>query len=261
MKVLCLGEIVGKAGLYALKMGLPQIEADLVIANGEGTTNGFGIGEGHARYLGRLGVSAITGGDKLYYKKDLIPVLETKAPILKPLNLPYGSPGRTRLVLKTKDNPHLVLLSLLGQTFFRKPANNPFTAIDFALKKAKEISQLIMVDFHAQASSETQLMRHHLAGKVSILVGSGCKTLTRDAQIYQGTAYISDTGMCGATGGIGGFDPEAEIEKYRYGVPTKSQDCWKDIELQGVLITLDSKGIPTDIETIRLPIPTPEAEV
>ncbi len=265
IRILALGEIVGKPGIYTIKSGLSAIKEqyniDLVIANGEGTTGGFGIGKNHAIYLRKLGIDLITGGEKLYFKKDMVPHIGHCPWMTRPANLPPGSPGRGWQIIK-KDGKEIGVISLLGQSYFRTHSNNPFTYLPELVKKVRAITPYIIVDFHAATTAEKNTMFHLADGTVSAVVGTHNKTLTADARILpKGTGVITDTGRCGSIQSIGGFAEKQEIHKILTGVPVRSEETWNQLEVQGVVITLDSMGKTTHIEAIRIPQEDPTHHV
>ncbi len=265
LRILALGEIVGKPGIYAIKSGLTKIKEqyniDMVIANGEGTTGGFGIGKNHSIYLRKLGIDLITGGEKLYFKKDMVTHIGHCAWMVRPANLPPGSPGRGWQIIKKKGKD-IGVISLLGQSYFRTHSNNPFTYLPELVKKVRDITPYIVVDFHAATTAEKNTMFHLANGMVSAVIGTHNKTLTADARVlHKGTGVITDTGRCGSIQSIGGFAEAQEIRKILTGTPTRSEETWNQLEIQGVVITLDEKGKTTHIEAIRIPQEDPTQDV
>ncbi|MBN2509723.1 MAG: YmdB family metallophosphoesterase [Spirochaetales bacterium] len=266
-KVLCIGEIVGKAGIYVVKSRLKKIRTDFgvdfVIANGEGATGGFGIGKNHSIYLHKLGIDVITGGECLYYKRDMVEHIQKASYMLRPANYPPGNPGRgwkiTTLHKGDGSEQKIAVISLLGQSGFgRTHLSNPFSYIQVILDKLKEETSHIIVDFHAATTAEKYTMFHHLNGKVSAVVGTHTKALTADAQVLnKGTAVICDTGRTGSIDSVGGFDTETEIQQYLTQIPERSKDGWKGLELQGVVIDIDNSGRAVSIETLRIPCEAP----
>ncbi len=268
LKILSLGEIVGKPGIYTIKQKLKEIKEQhgihMVVANGEGTTGGFGIGKNHAIYLKKLGIDLITGGEKLYFKKDMVSHIKTCRWMTRPANLPFQSPGRGWQIIE-KQGMQLGVISLLGQSYFRTHCNNPFTYLPELVKKVSTITPYVMVDFHAATTAEKQTMFHLAHGTVSAVVGTHAKALTSDATIMpKGTGVITDNGRCGSMQSVGGFTGDLEVQQLRLGIPTKSEATWQGLELQGVIITLehlDNQPIAqtTNIEAIRVSVDyTPE---
>lgn len=260
IRVLYIGEIVGKAGVYCIKQALKELKSsqniDFVIANGEGTTGGFGIGKNHSIYLHKLGVDVITGGEKIYYKKDMVPHIAKAPYILRPANYPPGNPGRGWKVYEVGDQKIGVIV-LLGQSgFHRVHLSNPFTFLPELVNRVKEETDIIVVDFHAATTAEKYSMFHHADGKVSAIIGSHTKVLTADEHIKaKGTAVICDTGRTGSFVSVGGLDPKVEIDKFLTQIPERSNEYWETLELQGVILDINDKGQAEQIQRIKHPVP------
>ncbi len=245
LNVLFLGEIVGRCGGNALKAGLGKIKAqynvDYTIVNGEGMTNGYGIGKLHASSLGKFGLDLITGGEKLFYKQDMVEFMSHCSFILRPLNYPPMCPGKSVKNLILKDTPVLVI-NIQGNSALRQSIQNAFVAIDGFLKKV-EGNPIILVNYHAATTAERATMLHFLDGRVQAVIGTHSKVLTNDASITEkGTAYITDNGRIGSFVSVGGFDPDTEIKKYRSQIPIRSREAWADPRIQGVLVSIDESS-------------------
>ena len=259
IKVLCLGEIVGKPGIFAVKSGLKKLkeeeQIDFVIANGEGATGGFGIGKNHSIYLHKLGIDVITAGEKVFYKKDMVPHIGKCSFMLRPANYPPGTPGRGWGIFQVKDE-EIGIISLLGQSGFnRVHLSNPFTYVPEIINRIKNETNIILIDFHAATTAEKYSMFFHVDGKVSAVAGTHTKALTSDARILPGgTGIICDTGRTGSSVGVGGLDPSVEIGKFLTGVPERSRVWWKDLEIQGIIYDINSKGKTETVKTLRIPI-------
>jgi metallophosphoesterase (TIGR00282 family) len=272
VRILVLGEIVGKAGVYCIKAGLPKLREELgvefVIANGDGATGGFGIGKNHSIYLRKLGLDVITGGDQIYYKKDMVPHIDGAYYMLRPANYPPGTPGRgwRYYTVGGKDAgdsaPRIAVISMLGQSGYdRVHASNPYTYLPELAGRAKAETPFVVVDFHATTTAEKNTMFHHIDGKVSAVVGTGTRVQTADARIMpEKTAVITDAGRVGSQASVSGFDPEPEIRAFLTAVPERSQESWAALELQGVLIDLADDGTATSIEAIRHVVERDEQE-
>lgn len=258
LRVLFIGEIVGKAGVFCVKKLLPELKKerniDFVIANGEGTTGGFGIGKNHAIYLHKLGIDVITGGEKIYYKKDIVPHLAKAPYMLRPANYPPGNPGRGWRVYSVGEQ-RIAVISLLGQSgFSRVHLSNPFTFLPEIVTRLKEETPTIILDFHATTTAEKYTMFHHADGLVSAVVGNHFKVQTADEAILpKGTGVICDVGRTGSQLSVGGLDPKIEIEKFLLQIPERSRDAWEGLELQGILLDIDDQGQTTAIERLRVP--------
>ena len=256
MRILYIGEVVGSPGVFCVKTKLAELKEekniDFVIACGDGATGGFGIGKNHSIYLHKLGVEAITSGECIYYKKDMVPHIPKASYILRAANYPYGNPGRGWNVFRVGEN-NLGIVNLLGQSGFnRVHLNNPFLMIEGILQKLAEETQTVIVDFHASTTAEKYTMFYHLEGKVSAVLGSHTKVLTADARVLPGgTAVIAGTGRTGSRCSVGGLDPEIEIRKFLTQIHEQSRVTWKDLELQGVIVEIDEDGKAVGIEIVR----------
>lgn len=263
MKILFIGEIVGKAGVYCIKKHLSRIKEeeaiDFVIANGDGTTGGFGLGKNHSIYLRKLGIEAITSGECIYYKKDMTPHIQKAPYILRPANFPPGNPGRGWGVFEAGDRK-IGVISLLGQAGFnRVHLSNPFTYIPELISRIHQITPTILLDFHAVTTAEKKTMGEIVRGKITAMIGTGTKALSADETILDGrTAVITDTGRTGSILSAGGFEPETEIQQLMNRIPVRSKDCWEGLEIQGVIVEADEQGFAQSIRRLRIPCPSPE---
>lgn len=257
IRVLCIGEIVGKSGIFCVKSMLPKIkqqkQIDFVIANGEGATGGFGIGKNHSVYLHKLGIDVITSGEKIFYKKDMVEHLKKAPYILRPANYPPGNPGRGWRIYNNGDRK-IAVVSLLGQAgFSRVHLSNPYTFLPEIVKRLKEETSVIILDFHAATTAEKYTMFYTADGLVSAVTGSHTKVLTADEHIMPGgTAVICDTGRTGSLESVGGLLSEIEIRKFITQVPERSSDSWDKLEVQGVVLDIGVDGRTESIERFRI---------
>lgn len=256
MKILYVGEIVGKPGIFTTKNLLPELReqtgAEFIIANADGATGGYGLGRNHAFYLRKLGIDAMTGGEWIYHKKDLQPLLPGAAFLLRPANFPQQNPGRGVRVFEVRGSK-IAVVNLLGQaSFSRTHLANPFAALDAILERLRAETPVILVDFHAAATAEKTTMFFHAEGRVSAVIGSHGRIQTADEKVLPGgTAVITDAGRTGSQQSVGGFRASVEIKKFLTGVPERSEDCWDGLELQGVLLDIDSRGKAVSIERVK----------
>ena len=263
IRILFLGEIVGRPGIHALKDGLKKLketqDIDFVVANGEGTTNGFGIGKNHALQILKLGIDLITTGEKTYFKKEMVEHIVKNARIIRPANYPAGNPGRGYRIFDIKGIK-VGFITLLGNSDFpRTHLSNPYHATNVLIEKLKPETQAICLQFHASTTAEKQTMAFHVDGKIAAMIGTHTKVLTSDARVLAGgTAMVTDNGHCGSNAGVGGFDAKIEIERFLTQIPSRSQEAWGNLELQGVLVEIDEAGKAVSIETIRQPVAEPE---
>lgn len=256
MKVLFLGEIVGRCGIGVIKHALKKFRADnnvdYVIANGEGATSGYGLGFQNAQSIHHMGVDVFVLGEKSYYKVDMVEGISKRNKILRPANFPETAPGRG-LCYYMVGEKKICVINMLGMMGFTNPhLNNPFLVSQAIVEKALSETNLVIYVFHSQATAEKQAMDHLLRGKVSAVIGTHTKALSADAHVSEGTAYISDLGRCGSSDSVGGFEPEHEIKKYRTQISVRSHESWEKPQMQGVLVTFDDvTGRALDIVTVK----------
>lgn len=263
-KILFIGEIVGKFGVYSVKKGIKKLKKehniDFIIANGNGATGGFGMGKNHSLALKNSGVDVITGGDFIFFKKDLVEFLPKSSFILRPANYTPKTPGRGWGIF-TKNDKRIAVINLLGPSGInRNHPSNPFTYIDGIIDRVKENSDIIIINLHSKTTAEKQLMLHIIDGKVQGLIGSGSKSITADNIISNNsTAYITDSGRTGSSDSPGALAQEVEIEKLMTGIPKRSKDESRNLELQGVILEFE-ENTPKSINIIRLPIKREDSE-
>ena len=218
MRILMIGDVVGRPGRRAVREFLPGLCHDygigLVIANGENSAGGIGITSDTAKELFDCGVDVITTGNHVWAKKEIIPYLDGELPILRPLNFPPGVPGRG--FLEVKD---VLIVNLIGRVFIGE-FDCPFRAMDCLLSEINKDPKIIIVDFHAEATSEKVAMGRYLDGRVSAVLGTHTHIGTADACIFpQGTAYVTDVGMVGPVDSVIGVDAESAIRSFLTGMP------------------------------------------
>jgi metallophosphoesterase (TIGR00282 family) len=262
MRVFFIAEIVGSGGVYAVKSGLKRFaqdkNIDFVVANADGATGGFGLGRAHSAYIHKLGVDVITGGDCIYYKKDMVAFFPKAGYTLRPANYPFGNPGRGYRICE-KNGKRLAVISLLGQAgYTRTHLSSPLGTLQELSQKIKKDCPHILVDFHATTTAEKATMFFFGDGKVSAVCGTGFKVQTADEQILKGgTAVITDAGRTGSRHSIGGLEPEIELRKFKTGIPERSSDAWEDLSLQGILVDFDETGKAVSIQRVMEPVEAP----
>ena len=258
MKILYVGEVVGKAGVFTVKKTLAKAKAELgvdfVIGNADSATGGAGLGRQHSVYLRKLGLEAITLGDCCYYKRDIIEAYAKAPYLIRPANYPYGNPGRGYHVFNTPKGK-VAVVELLGQAGFpRVHLANPFQAILDLSRKLKEETPVIVLDFHAATTAEKEAMARHADGLVSAVIGSHGKTLTADARVLPGgTACITDAGRTGSLMSVGGQDAATRINEFISGIPAWAKDGTAGLELQGCLVEVGADGRATSMRSLRIP--------
>ena len=258
IRILYIGEIIGRVGIFAVKKMLTGLkkdyQVDLVVACANGATGGSGIGKAHSVYLRKLGIDVLTTGEAAFYKKDIVEAFPKSPWMLRPLNYPPGVPGRGFRSYMTAKGP-VVVVQLLGQSGFpRVHLDNPFQVIDAALPRLKEDSPVVLLDFRAATTAEKRAMIRHVDGRVGAVIGSYGRAITADAAVSAGgTASITDSGRTGSLMSVGGMDAATRIKEYLSGVPEWARDAVESPELQGCVVELDTEGHAVSIETLRVP--------
>lgn len=224
LNILFIGDIVGEPGLSLLETFLPgfikKYEADFVIANGENSHEGKGINRDIIRKLYDLGVHVITGGNHSFAKWKVFSYMKNDGNILRPLNYPKGNPGYGYGIYDIPEmNSKIGVLNLQGRTFMNA-IDDPFSTADWAIDRIKEETDLIFVDFHAEATAEKMALAWHLDGNISVFVGTHTHIPTNDARILpKGTGYISDVGMTGSFDSVLGMDKDTSMKRFMLGTP------------------------------------------
>ena len=245
MKILFIGDIVGAPGREAVKKLLPGLKKedslDFVIANAENVAGGSGITLKTAQDLFSSGVDVLTSGDHIWKRNEIFELLNIEKRILRPLNFPSGAPGKGSAVFQTKAGNKIGVINVNGRVFM-EPLECPFRA---SLQAAEEISKetnLIIVDMHAEATSEKVALGWYLDGKVSAVLGTHTHIQTADEKILPaGTAYISDAGMAGPYDSVIGRRVEDVLRRFLTLIPTKFEVAENNIQLHGVLLDIDEK--------------------
>ena len=262
LRVLFIGEIVGKSGVWVVKELLPKIREehriDFVIADGEGATGGFGIGKNHAVYLHKLGIDVITTGECSYYKKDIVEHFNRAPYMIRPANYPPRNPGRGFMFFE-KNGRKIAVLSLLGTAGFKRVhLKNPFSLLPKLMESITPETNTAILDFHAFTTAEKATMFAIADGKLSAVIGTHTKGLTADERVTAGgTAVITDAGRTGSILSIAGLDPEIEIRKLTTLVHEYSKEAWAGLELQGVVMEIGDDGKAVSIERLRVPCAPP----
>ena len=251
MLVLTIGDIIGRPGRQAVEKILPglkkQYKTDMVIANGENVAGGVGLTKLTAEDLLKAGVDVITSGNHIWAQKDIIPCLDSDMPIIRPMNYPPGLPGNGYLVFKGK----VVVVNLIGRTFIGN-FDCPFRAMDALLESLADQYKIIIIDFHAEATSEKMALGRYLDGRVSALLGTHTHVGTIDSQVLPGgTAYVTDIGMTGPVDSVIGDDSDAVIERFLSMIPKRLSVGKGKVMFTGILTEIDEvSGKAIKIERI-----------
>lgn len=261
LKILCIGDIVGSPGRRVVRELLPRIveerSIDCVIANAENIAGGSGITTQLYEKLRRYGVHLITLGDHIYRRRDIVPVLETSDCMVRPANFPTGAPGPEFAIYETPGGQRIAVFSLMGRMFMKPPINCAFAAADRVIAAIPKDVKAVIVDMHAEATSEKVAMGWHLNGKVSALFGTHTHIPTADECVLPGgTAYITDLGMTGPYRSVLGRDLNRVLTHMRTGLSVAFDVADGDVRLCGIMLTVDSDtGKAKAIERVRYDLP------
>jgi metallophosphoesterase (TIGR00282 family) len=257
VRLLFIGDIVGRPGIQLVENTIPgyrrEQSIDLVIANAENADGGSGLTPAIYRKLIRSGIDCITLGDHIYKKKEIVEILESQTNIVKPANYPPQAPGRTWAVVKTETGIQVAVVSLMGRVYM-KPVDCPFTAAERTLAEIPPEIKVRFVDFHAEATSDKQLMGRFLDGRVSAVLGTHTHVATADEQVLPGgTAFQCDVGMTGPHDSILGRKTENVLEAAISFNPLPFTVATEDPRINGALVEIDQRtGKATKIERICL---------
>ena len=245
MRLLFVGDVVGKPGIQMATRVISalrhQESINLVVVNGENADGGSGITPSIYRKLKAAGVDCITLGDHIYRKREIIATLQGENDIIKPANFPPESPGRGWTIVTADDGTRVAVIGLIGRVFM-KPVDCPFHAADNVLKEIPQDVKVRFVDFHAEATSDMQLMGRHLDGRVSAVLGTHTHVPTADEQIFPGgTAFQCDVGMTGPYHSILGRKIENVAETSITFRPTTFHVASEDVRLSGTIVDIDEK--------------------
>ncbi|MFH1998668.1 MAG: TIGR00282 family metallophosphoesterase [Planctomycetota bacterium] len=257
VKVLAIGDIVGKPGRLVLLEKLADFrlkeKVDFCVANGENAAGGSGLTHDTAKDLFKAGVDLITTGDHVWKKKEIIKILTKEAPILRPVNYPEGTPGKGFTIFSTANGCDIAVILALGRVFM-DPIDCPFQAVDRALSRIGGRAKIILVDMHAEATSEKVAMGYHLDSRVSVVFGTHTHIQTADERILPGgTAYITDLGMTGPIHSVLGRRVDRVLKRFITGLPSPFDVSSGPAQINGALIEIDATtGKAQKIERVNL---------
>ncbi len=262
MRILFLGDLVGRSGRDAAATAIPklrsQLSLDLVVVNAENASHGFGLAPEMARALFEAGADAITLGNHAWDRKEIIPYIEAEPRLIRPLNFPPGTPGRGSTIVETTTGRRALVVNAMGRLFM-DPLDDPFRGVQSTLATHRMgpggSVHAILVDFHAEASSEKLALAHSFDGKVSLIVGTHTHTPSADHQILPGgTAYMTDAGMCGDYDSVIGMQKGTAALRFWKKIPgDRLAPAEGEATICGVLVTTDdTTGLATAIHPLRL---------
>lgn len=257
MKVLYIGDIMGEPGRRAVARMVPRLVAkhriDVVVGNGENAAGGFGVTPELADELFDMGLSAITTGNHAWDKKEILDYFPRERRLLRPANYPDGVPGQGSVIVETAAGEELAVLQLMGRAYM-PTLDCPFQVARREMTKLKKRVAAVLVDMHAEATSEKMAMGHYLDGEATAVVGTHTHVQTADEQILpKGTAYLTDIGMTGPLHSVIGVKKELAIEKFLTGMPRRFEVASGPVVFCAVLIELDARiGKALSIERIRV---------
>jgi metallophosphoesterase (TIGR00282 family) len=259
LKVLFLADVFGAAGRAAVEQRLPSLReelgADFCVVNGENAADGRGLTPKLADKLLTAGADVVTLGNHVWARDELRPYLEGSERVIRPANVASGSPGRALAVAPAADGTPVAVINLLGWLFL-DVALGPFEVVDELVEEARRRAKVVIVDFHAEATSEKIAVARWLDGRVTAVIGTHTHVQTSDARVQPGgTAAITDAGMTGPHDSVIGVEAELAIRRMRTGMPVRFRPAEGGVRLEGVLIDCDADGRATAIEPLRVEVP------
>jgi len=256
MRVLFIGDVVGSPGRWGLREAMPVLRErhspDLVIVNGENSAGGMGITERTANDLFGAGAGAITTGNHVYRHREAYEFLEREQRVVRPANYPQRNPGRGHTVVEA-GGMRVGVINLSGGVSLRV-ARSPFDTVDEILERLE--ADAVIVDFHAEVSSEKVAMGWHLDGRVAAVLGTHTHVPTADGRVLPGgTAFVSDVGMTGSRTSVLGVKPEQALASLITQMPTKFETATEDIWVMGALVEVNERGLADSFEQVMLSVP------
>jgi len=255
MKIMVIGDICGRPGRKVVANFIPilkqEYHLDIIIANGENSAGGVGITAPILNELLNLDIDVVTSGNHIWDKKEIFNFIDKEDRLIRPANYPPGTPGKGYCIV-SKNDKKIGIINLSGRAFM-PPIDCPFRTVEDILKKLNSLCDIIIVDFHAEATSEKMALGWYLDGKVSCVVGTHTHIQTADERILpQGTAYITDLGMAGPWNSVLGVEKEPVIQKFLTGLPTKFNLADGTMVFCAIILEIDEKsGKATDIIRIQ----------
>ena len=260
MRVLFVGDVVGRPGRDAVEALLPalrtRLEVDACVVNGENIANGIGITPRLADRLLAAGADAITLGNHAWRREEIGPYLASSSAVVRPANFQASAPGRGVTTVASRDGTPVAVVNLLGSLYL-EPAHSMWEVVDELVNEARAEAKVVLVDVHAEATSEKVALAHWLDGRVTAVLGTHTHVQTADARVLPGgTAAITDVGMTGPHDSVIGVQTELAIRRMRTGMPVRFETASTGVRLEGAVITCDpATGRASAIEPVRVPWP------
>ena len=255
MRILFIGDIVGRPGRQLVKTGLSALvsrhEIDFVVANAENAAAGFGITREIGDELLDLGIDVMTSGNHIWDKREALDYIGTEPRLLRPANYPAGAPGNGSYLARARSGQSVGVVNVMGRVFMLS-IDDPFAVVLREIEALRQRARIVFVDFHAEATSEKMAMGWHLDGKVTAVVGTHTHVQTADERVLpRGTAYLTDVGMTGPHDSIIGVEIEPALNRFLNALPSKFETATLNPRLNAVIIDADEKtGLATDIERL-----------
>jgi metallophosphoesterase (TIGR00282 family) len=259
LRILFIADVVGAPGRGALEQRLQSLrdehDVDACIVNGENAADGIGITPRLADQILSMGVDAITLGNHAFRRTEIGPYLEGSDRVIRPANTSRATPGRGVAVVATGNGSRVAVINVLGSLFLH-PAISMFEVIDDLVDEARRETPVVLVDVHAEATSEKAALARYLDGRVTAVVGTHTHVQTSDATVLaKGTAFITDAGMTGPHDSVIGVEADLAIRRMRTGLPVRFATAQGDVRIEGAVIECDSEtGKASSIEAIRVPV-------
>lgn len=259
LKILYCGDVVGRSGRDIVLKEIPKLREELaldfIVVSSDNAAGGFGVTPAECRDFFEAGVDVLTGGDHIWDQREIVSHIGQENRLLRPLNFPKRTPGTGMGIYETKKGKKVAVLHLLGQVFHKEHLDCPFAAAEAALSglTLKGNVDAILVDMHAEATSEKNAMGHFLDGKVSAVVGSHTHVPTHDARIFDGgTGYLTDAGMCGDYNSVIGFRKDEPIQQFLTKMrKAKLEPAKNEGTLCGIVFEINEKGLTESLSIIR----------
>jgi metallophosphoesterase (TIGR00282 family) len=259
LRILFIADVVGSPGRRALEQRLRAIRdehaIDVCVVNGENAADGIGITPRLAEQLLAMGVDAITLGNHAFRRTEIGPYLETSDRVIRPANTARSTPGRGLVIVPSANGASVGVINVLGSLFLH-PATSMFEVIDDLVEEARKETPVVLVDVHAEATSEKAALARWLDGRVTAVVGTHTHVQTSDATILpKGTAFITDAGMTGPHDSVIGVEADLAIRRMRTGLPVRFETAQGGVRIEGAVVECDAEtGKASSIEAIRVPV-------